>query len=360
MGTGGRGPAPSARDGRPLGSECGAVPGFHTRPGAPLQRQFPDPLHPGTSLPRVKLYEIWNEENASVYYLAAPDLIGEYRSLLTAAYTSIKSVHGDNVVGMGGLSPVYVKDQVISPLQFAASLMCLRRVHTHYVRTSQCLPAPFDALTLHPYSLAVTPTKHAYRYDDTLVADMGKARALLAAAEKLHTVGRHTRLWVTEWEWYSNPPVPQLGDPLPVAARYIAWSMYEFWRTGTSLVTWFKIFPPASGAPVSPLVNVPAQPSLKQVAFEFPVIAIVKHGNGYVWGRAPVGKRTKVFVQHKAKHRWRTIGSVRTGSNGVFQLSFSASGNGSYRAQIKHGMISLPYNSRAIPAKQIHPFGNVG
>ena len=324
--------------------------------------QFPDPLNPGTNLPRVKLWEIWNEENANVFYLAAPDLVGEYRSLLNAAYSSIKSVHSDSVVAIGGLSPVFVKGEVVAPLQFAASLMCLRRVHTHYVRSHPCpVKAHFDVLAVHPYALAVTPTKHAYHYDDTLVADMGKVRTLLTAAKKLHSVSPNIDhpLWVTEWEWYSNPPVPSLGDPPNLAARYTAWSMYEFWRTGTSLVTWYDLFPLASGAPISPLVDVPGQPSLKQEAFGFPVIAVVKR-HGYVWGRAPVKHRVKVFVQHLVKGRWRSVGSVRTKSDGVFQLSFKARGNGFYRAKIRHGGISLPYNSRSIPARQTHPFSNVG
>ncbi len=132
-------------------------------------------------MPRVKLFEAWNEENLKGS-LDSPDLITEYRSLLNAAYATIKAVHSDNVVAVGGLAPVTITNQVMAPLQFAAQLMCLHRVRTHYVRAGSCpVQARFDAFSIHPYSLASTPTLHAYSYDDVLVADMGKVHTLLTS-----------------------------------------------------------------------------------------------------------------------------------------------------------------------------------
>jgi hypothetical protein len=326
---------------------------------------FADPLNPGQDLPRVKLYEIWNEPNLASDLLA-PDLVDEYRSLLNAGYAAIKSVHGDNVVSIGGLAPVGGASPSVSPLKFAAALLCLRRTGTHFVRSKTCpVRAHFDALAMHPYSLAATPTKHAYKYDDVLVADMGKLRTLLRAAEKLHTAAPRINygLWVTEWAWFSNPPNPVIGDPDPVAARYTAYGMYEMWRSGVSLVIWLLIryepvfldAPPA-GIYGGGLFTTTGKPTLKLRAFEFPVTAAVKHGHGLVWGRAPVTRRTHVFVQHQVGHRWRTIGTLRTAADGVFELHFSARGNGTYRARIKHGLTSVPYNSRPIPGKRIHAF----
>lgn len=207
--------------------------------------KFADPQSPTTILPRVKLFEIWNEENLKGS-LDSPDLVTEYRSLLNASYARIKSVHPDNVVSVGGLAPVFVAHQVMSPLKFAARLMCLTRVRTHYVRAACPVQAHFDAFSIHPYSLASTPTLHAFLYDDTLVADMGKVRALLRAAEKLHTTQPHIpyALWVSEWSWFSNPPDELIGDPDRTAARYTAYGLYEMWKAGTNLVIWLKVLYP--------------------------------------------------------------------------------------------------------------------
>jgi len=108
------------------------------------------------------------------------------------------------------------------------------------------------------------------------------------------------------------------------------------------------------------LYTIGGQPTLKLIAFEFPVIAAVKRGRGLVWGRAPVKRQTQVFVQHEVGSRWRTIGTVRTASDGVFEFHFRARGNGRYRAQIKHGMVSLGYDSTPIPPKRTHALANAG
>ncbi len=173
----------------------------------------------------------------------APHLVTEFRSLLNAAYGQIKSVRRSDVVAIGGLAPVsFIKNVSISPLKFAADLMCLRRVGTHFVKAGSCpSKAHFDVLAMHPYSLLATPTKHAYAYDDVLIADMGKLTTLLHAARQLHTVAAGSRfgLWVTEFSWFTNPPDKEVGDAPMVSARYTAYSMYEMWRAGASLVTWF-------------------------------------------------------------------------------------------------------------------------
>ena len=324
--------------------------------------KFADPQSPTTILPRVKLFEIWNEENLKGS-LDSPDLVTEYRSLLNASYARIKSVHPDNVVSVGGLAPVFVAHQVMSPLKFAARLMCLTRVRTHYVRAACPVQAHFDAFSIHPYSLASTPTLHAFLYDDTLVADMGKVRALLRAAEKLHTTQPHIpyALWVSEWSWFSNPPDELIGDPDRTAARYTAYGLYEMWKAGTNLVIWLKVlYPPGTVASATTLVyggalyGINGLPTLKLRAFEFPVVASVNGSHGFVWGRAPVTRRTKVFVQHLVGRRWQTIASVRTGRDGIFEMHFKARHNGFYRARVRHGRVSLAYNSRSIPPKRIH------
>lgn len=327
---------------------------------------FADPLHPGARLPRVKQWEIWNEENLP-WYLAAPHLIDEYRDLLNAGYAAITGVHADNTIVMGGLAPVsFLPPRSVSPLKFAAEVMCLRRVRTQFVRAAGCKQrARFDVFSHHPYSLAATPTKHAYRYDDVLVADMQKVANLVHAADRLHTVLPNIRhkLWVTEFGWYTNPPNNVVGDSQATAARYVDYSMYEMWRAGVSLVSWYTLEDyPASfnnGTTVTPgagLETTRGRPKLMMRAFGFPVIAAVSGGHGMVWGRAPESRRVGVVIQRLSHHRWLRVATARTASDGVFEATFNANTSATYRAAVDGGPVSLGYDSRPIPGKRTHLF----
>lgn len=324
--------------------------------------RFPDPLHRGASLPRVRDWEIWNEQNLP-YYLAAPDLVGEYRNLLNAGYSAIKAVHADNTVATGGLAPVsFLPPLSLSPLKFAADLMCLRRVGTGFVRNGSCPDrAHFDAFGHHPYTLAATPTKPAYRYDDVLVADIGKIRDVVGAADRLHTVAPSIRhqLWVTEWGWVTNPPNKTVGESYATAARYVAYAMYEMWRSGVSLVMWQTIRDVSNANPLGGgLYKGSGQPKPSLQAFGFPVVAAVSRGRGFVWGRAPVSGRVHMIVERRAGRRWQQVTTTLTGSDGVFEVHFKAGGNATYRARVAHGPTSLAYDSTPIPPRRTHLFNS--
>jgi hypothetical protein len=313
-------------------------------------------------LPRVRYFEIWNEENISGY-MAAPSNVTEYRKLLNAGYQAVKSVHADNKVIFGGMAGVGGYDPwSIPPLKFAAQVMCLRRVGQRFVPNGRCpVKAHFDILAEHPYAFASSPTKHAYQYDDLLVADMPKLRALLDTAKRLRTIrGDNQLLWATEFAWATNPPNTPIGDSPGTAARYVAYALYELWAAGVSTV----IYAPAIDNPLTAstnlsesgtgLLNADLTPKLTLTALAFPFIASVGAKGGFAWGRVPVSHRVKVFVQHKTRRGWRTAQSVRTGPDGVFTAHFPAHGNGTYRAQVAHGQISLPYFSAKIPGKRLH------
>jgi hypothetical protein len=221
-------------------------------------------------------------------------------------------------------------------------------------------------LAIHPYTLAATPTYHAIDAGDVLMADMGKVKSLLASADRLHTIAPRIKhqIWVTEWAWYTNPPQRLVGDAPATAARYVDWSMYEMWNAGVSLISWFTVAdPPGSAEANGPsvidgggLYTSSGTPKLTLRAFSFPVVAAVSRGRGLVWGRAPVSKPARVAVERDVGGRWRALATVRTGSDGVFEVHFRASTNGTYRAVVVHGPASLPYSSTPIPPKRTHNF----
>jgi hypothetical protein len=317
---------------------------------------FPDPLLSGQALPRVKYFELWNEENLPLFF-AAPQLVNAYRALLTDGYHGVKAVAADDQVVMGGLAPVsYSSGLSISPLKLAAQLMCLRRVGTHFVRLGGgCRAAPWDIFAEHPYTLAVTPTTPAGSYDDVLVADVHKLRDLLNAAHRLHTIRGNHPLWVTEWGWVTRPPDSLVGDSFNTAARYVAYGMYEMWKAGISLVVWQGI---TDQSPTqlagSGLETKTGQRKPQMQAFTFPFIASVDHGRGSGWGRVPGSRRVGVIVQRRTAHGWRRVASTQTGRDGVFSVHFAARGNATYRALGPSGVNSLAYYSARIPARRTH------
>jgi hypothetical protein len=316
---------------------------------------YPDPQHPGSSLPRVKYWEPWNEPNIPGFF-SAPDPVSAYRTLLNRAYTALKAVHSDNLVVVGGLAPVKPFPDSFTPLDFAAKVLCLRRVGTHFRADPSCHQrARFDVLAVHSYVLGATPTRPAAIPGDVFPADMGEVHNLVQTENRVH--GGSHQTWVTEFAWYTNPPNAQLGDADATAARYVAYSMYEMWKSGVSTVIWLGAvdLPPSEADMGHGLYYASGQPKLVLQAFSFPVIASVRRGQGFVWGRAPVSRSVRVVVQRSVGGGWRTVAGTRTGSDGVFSARFGARGNGVYRASVVGGPVSLPYNSRPIPAIHTRP-----
>lgn len=320
---------------------------------------FPDPLQSGATLPRVMYWEPWNEPNIPGYF-SAPNPVSAYRTLLNRAYGVLKAVHRDNLVVLGGLAPVSPVPGSTPPLDFGAALLCLQRVGTGFSASRSCRQrARFDVFAMHPYSLASTPTKHAYKPGDVLVGDMGKVGALVHTADRLHTAapGIRHKIWVTEFAWLTNPPNAQLGDSDAVAARYVAYSMYEIWNSGVSLVIWQTVLDePGNGFVGGGLYWSSGHPKPTLQTFAFPTVASVSGGRGFVWGRVPGPRPVDVVVQRALGNQWRTVATLRTGSDGVFSTRFPASGNGFYRAHVIGGPTSLVYDSRPIPPKRTHAF----
>jgi hypothetical protein len=319
----------------------------------------PNPTDPGTALPRVKYFEIWNEPNLGGY-VAGPNQVGQFRNLENAGYAAIKGVHSDNLAVIGGLAPIAPPGLYSThPLTFARNLLCVRQAGKRYKRIKGCPKTNFDVMAVHPYSLSATPTKPAYSNNDILVHDVYKLPKVVSAAARLHTINKGAHpLWVTEWSWFTNPPQTVYGDSPNVAARYVAYSMYEMWKAGASMVIWQLLSDVAKGANTGGgLETAAGVPKPTMSAFGFPFIASVKGRKGYAWGRAPLRTKVKVFIQHEVKGKWRKVAAVKSDGYGVFQAHFKAQGNGTYRAQVAgNGLLSLPYFSAGIPPRRTHAF----
>jgi hypothetical protein len=316
---------------------------------------YPDPLHPGQPLPRVRYFQAWAEANFTVHLApqwvksgttwvpAAPAM---YRGLLNAFYAGVKSVHNDNFVITTGFgpygdpSPGPCANDVIgngcrtSPALFAREMLCLRG---ESLQTAACPnPAHFDALAMDPYEVA-SPTTPAANPDDVSAPDLGKLSRIVAKAVRTgRAVPRgNKQLWVTEFSYDSSPPNPT-GVSLTTQARWLDEALYLFWKQGVSTVVWYLLRDQA--AKYNPnnyysglfYYTGSAKPAFE--AFRFPLLVWPTGKAATVWGVSP--RTGSVAIQLRRGRSWNTLFRFRISAGGVFSRSISASLRGNFRAVV--------------------------
>jgi hypothetical protein len=218
---------------------------------------FPDPLHPGAVLPRVRLLQAWNEPNLARYL--EPQWVAEgrhwspfsprlYRQLLNGFYAGVKSVEPNDTVIAAGIAPEGEPAGVgaVAPVTFLESLLCLGATRM------SCPEKPhLDVLAFHPLSV-FNPDVPAVSKLDVAVSDMVKITGLLTRAQRLHTVlpAASHPLWVTELNWESSPPTSK-GVPASLQAAWISRALHRLWVAGVSLVDWQFLIDPYGGVPLA-------------------------------------------------------------------------------------------------------------
>ena len=266
---------------------------------------YPDPLHPGADLPRVHLFQLWNEENLTMYLAPQWQQVGgrwvavgpaHYRAMLNAFYAGVKSAQPGATVVAGGTAPFgdFGHGQRIMPVLFWQDVFQA--------------PVFFDALAHHPYSIG-DPASHAVNADDVSINDIGKLWRVLRAAERRGTALPHIhhRIWVTEVGYDTRPPNPG-GIPVALAARWLEQTLYLLWFQHVSVVTWYLIrdLEPIPNLGLSAqsgvyYLNGRAKPGA--LAFRFPVVGVSgRSGALSVWVRTPQSGR--LVVQALRGRRW--------------------------------------------------------
>jgi hypothetical protein len=309
--------------------------------------RFPDPAHPGSMLPRVTAFQVWNEPNLSAYL--TPQWSGHratapimYRSMLNAFYRGVKSVDPKALVVTAGTAPFgdpAVGGQRIQPALFWRDVLCLRQSRTGKLSGTACPdPAHFDVLAHHPYAWG-SPLQHALWPDDVAIPDLGKLTRILRAAERS---GRalprmHHPLWVTEIGYNTKPPNPS-GLPLAKDALWVEETLAELWREGVSVITWNQVGdePPQGGYSTtsqSGVYFVNGRPKPALTAFRFPLVAWRSKGHKLrVWGRAPAAGR--VEIQLGAGTAFRTVRRIRVHAGSTFVATLPDPRRPRLRAQI--------------------------
>jgi hypothetical protein len=316
-------------------------------------------------LPRVKLFQIWNEANFGQYLTAKrkSDIPIYYAKLLNAGYDAVKSVSKSNIVITAGLGPYGNNGHAtdVDPQVFMRSLMCLSGRGGRNLRVVRgCkVPTPrFDVWAQHPYTLGGSPTTKGVSPDAAAIGNMPDVARTLRYAVARRTVAPRgaKRLWATEFAWFSNPPGlvssggDQLGDPLPRHAANLAESAYRLWRDGFSAFVWYSLedlngFP--SGLYSGHGDSATPKPAL--TAMKFPFYAEASGSRVLVWGLASRGGTSRIRIEKRSGRRWKTVATLRSDKQGMVYKRLKG-GRGTYRARAltgaKAGLESLPFKAR--------------
>ncbi|MDQ5808958.1 MAG: glycoside hydrolase family 5 protein, partial [Actinomycetota bacterium] len=277
----------------------GALGGFATA----LARRYAGDFvrRDGVALPRVRLFQIWNEPNLKDYLdQSGGGAPAHYRAMLQAAYPAIKGVHADNVVVAGGLGPFGGKGNLYGtrPLPF--------------MRAALTPDTPFDAWAMHPYTSG-PPARKAATKGDASIGNLPEVRSILR-----RTGHGDAELWATEFSWDTSPPDP-FAVPLREQARWIAEGFYRMWAHGVSTLIWFQLRDNPNGTfewgqtfqsglyfeTTTRYADEKAKPGLR--AFRFPFVALPAGRGIRIWGRTPDSAAGQVVVERRRGSRWRRV-----------------------------------------------------
>jgi hypothetical protein len=363
---------------------------------------FPDPLQASRALPRVRLFEAWNEPNLARYL--EPQWVVEggrwrpfaprlYRQLLNALYGAVKAVEPSDTVIAGGVAPNGEPAGAgrMAPLEFLRGLLCLEGAGGSAVgaagsavgtagsaeghagsaegaaspapsreRQAACPEPPhFDVLALHPLSFE-SPDLAAASSQDVAIADIAKVTTLLARAVREGTAlpRTHKPLWVTELNWESDPPVTH-GVPARLQAQWISRALHRLWVAGVGLADWQFLVDPYPGVhlatPTGGSVEVSrpaglyapapdgnpseARPKPFLRGFMLPFDPLrVDRTHVRVWALLS-GPGQPVLLQRLTRTRaWRTIAVLRAGPDGVLNTLLAL--RGAAKLRVLSGAIS--------------------
>jgi hypothetical protein len=324
----------------------------------------------------VHVFQVWNEPNLSLSL--SPVKPAAYRAMVNAVATSVHAVNRNNVVVAGGLDPfenLTARFVAEAPLAYMSSVLCISMGDPKAKKAALRKPhatcktkVHFDVWSHHPYTFG-GPFGHAKRKDDVSLGDLPKMRALLQAAVKLHRVvsSHPVQFWVTEFSWDTNPPRAHAA-PLGLQARWTAESLYQMWRSGVSLVTWFLLQDRPNPSPYQSglyfhskkLAKAKAKPTL--TAFRFPFVAYLGKRSVTVWGRDETSKKALVSIQlaHKQRGPWRTVAKIGSNRSGIFKasLKLKATSKDWLRATAPGASKSLPFSLTVPKTLHVGPWGN--
>jgi hypothetical protein len=324
-------------------------------------------------LPRVRMFEAWNEPNASFFLYPQRNGDGSnyspglYREMVNRFATGVHRVHADNVVVAGALFPFTLNRasaRTIGPYRFMRELLCLSE---KLKVVPGCPQVNFDAWSHHPYTSG-DATHKAGHPDSISLGDMKRMQRLLRTAVKQKRIvsRRGVKFFVTEFGWDTAPADPK-GVPLKLHGRWVSEALYRSWSAGVSLFVWYRLRDGPTTGPVQSglwlrceagiACDQPKRPSLQ--AYRFPFVAYRSGKRVRVWGRTPGGVRKTVLIQASGRGGYRTVKRLRSDRTGIFKGLFKGPRRGHLRARVgRKGELSVPFSLKRPPDRPVNPFGS--
>lgn len=324
--------------------------------------RFPDPAVPGATLPRVGLYEVWNEPNLE--YFLSPQRQGNslfapgwYRMMLNHVYAAVKAVQPNAKIIGPASAPFGVPGEPFGslrtePVLFLRSLFCLKGGR---LKPTSCPSRPhLDILSHHPISTSREgPTTPALGPLNASTADIWKLTRILRAAEESGRVlprGKRRRtVWATEMWWDSSPPDPH-GYPLAAQARWMELAQYVLWKQGVSAGIFLPMVDTPLGADSSVTLQsgiffIDGRPKPSYRAIEFPFVTRrIAPRTIVAWGKAPA--RGRVWIQRRTRGGWTTVSRLRAVPNRPFQVKLPNRRSARFRA-VSRAATSLTWRQPA-------------
>jgi hypothetical protein len=160
--------------------------------------------HIAERYPYVRMWTIWNEPNQRRWL--RPTTPATYvEKLLNPAYAAIHSVSPHSQVA-GGVTAPRGSVGGVSPVDWIAGMA---KAH-----------ARLDAYAHNPYPLRPGETPMSGGCDHCETITMATLPRLLRDVHR--AFGSHTRIWLTEYGYQTNPPDRLLGVSYPMQARYMS------------------------------------------------------------------------------------------------------------------------------------------
>jgi hypothetical protein len=266
------------------------------------------PPAPGTALPKVDLWSIYNEPNHPLFLspqrhkgiLVSPSL---YRALYRAGWNALASTgHRRDTILIGETLPIGSnanrETATTSPLTFARELFCMNGAGKRHPGCSKHF-AKLHATgwALHTYYRKTGPFSRPPGPDDVTPKTVGKLRRLLARGAARGRVDRGLDIWDTEDGSQTRPPDPK-GASLGGQARFINEAEYLAWRE--PYMRTFSQYLMVDEQPVwafqSGLQFQNGQPKPSLSAYRLPIY-VKKAGRGVVvWGHIAPGGDGNVTI----------------------------------------------------------------
>jgi hypothetical protein len=334
---------------------------------------------PGSPLPRVDMFTLWNEPNHPAFLMPqwkgrhgsrVPASPRVYRPMVVLGYSAVKAVQPDATVLIGNTSSFGGRGppDPVAPLKFLRTLACvnvrLRPLHTHDCAHFHRLPG--DGWAQHPYSLTGTPAKRTDpRHPDNVY--MGNLSSLARTLNRLVAMGRVApglrSIYITEYGYETHRLKDRPALSPVKQARYLTWGEYLASRIPT--VKLFSQFllrdqPPSatvqSDSPRRPhgqfysgLEYADGTPKVAMRSFVAGLFAArLSGGTILLWGRLRLGSLPyQMVIEHRFRGgRWRRVatsprpeGPARGGftlpGQNSFQRYARGHGGGLYRLRYR-------------------------